>query len=129
MCMRWTSRCVTSLVNETTNSNVLGPQGGGGHDGSGSGGDVKGGGEETRTDLDPRHPHTLSSDNNTRERKHAGGTREEKKERDRSPESETVMVVLVQRPSVLVTWKDDLRDGTIILWDPGPKRDTCCTCQ
>lgn len=86
MCMRWTSRCVTSLVNETTNSNVLGPQGGGGHDGSGSGGGVKGGGKETRPDLDPRHPHTLSSDNNTRERKHAGGTREEKKERERSRE-------------------------------------------
>lgn len=45
MCMRWTSRCVTSLVNETTNSNVLGPRGGGGRDGSSSGGGLKGGGE------------------------------------------------------------------------------------
>lgn len=80
--MRWTSRCVTSLVNETTNSNVLGPRGGGDRDGSGSGGGVKGGGEEARTDLGPRHPHTLSSDNNTRARRRAGRTREEKKERE-----------------------------------------------
>lgn len=99
--MHWTSRCVTSLVNETTNSNVLGPRAGGGRDGSSSGGGIKGGGEEAKTDLDPRHPHTLPSDNNTRERKRAGGTREEKK-RQNEAESETVMVVLVQRPSVLV---------------------------
>lgn len=83
--MRWTSRCVTSLVNETTNSNVLGPRGRGGHDGSGSGGGIKGGGEEAKTNLDPRHPHTLPSDNNASERKRAGRTREEKKRQRTKP--------------------------------------------
>lgn len=31
------------------------------------------------------------------------------------------MVVLVQGPDVLVAWKDDLRDGTIVRRDPEPK--------
>lgn len=76
-----------SLVNETTNSNVLGPRGRGGHDGSGSGGGIKGGGEEAKTNLGPRHPHTLPSDNNTKAR---GSAQEEpvkrKKDRERNRE-------------------------------------------
>lgn len=126
MCMRWTSRCVTSLVNETTNSNVLGPQEGGGHDGSGSGGGTKGGGEEMRTSVLAARTHSRLTIIHARE-----STQEEPVKRKRKrpkPRARPVMVVLVQRPSVLVTWKDDLRDGTIILWVPAPKRDTCCTC-
>ncbi|KYQ49836.1 hypothetical protein ALC60_11011 [Trachymyrmex zeteki] len=78
-------RCTTSLVNETTNSNVLGPRGGGGRDG-----------------IVVVVVGTKEKENEDRER-------------------DSAMLVLMQRPSVLVAWKDDLRDGTIILRDPGPK--------
>jgi len=55
----------TGLVNETTNSNVLGPRRGGGGSRAGSGG-VKGSGEGERTSRSSPPP-ALSSGNNTRD--------------------------------------------------------------
>lgn len=78
-------------------------------------------GKEARMDLGPLSPPALPIDNNTRERDSVEGTRKEKRKRVKAESGTDAMFVMVQGPSVLVAWKDDLRDGTIIPRDPGPK--------
>jgi len=73
----------TGLVNETTNSNVLGPRRGGGGSRAGSGG-VKGSGEGERTSRSSPPP-ALSSGNNTRDE---DGRRSSMRRRERDGESD-----------------------------------------